>query len=387
MVKVFTQNPSAVHPEAIQALRKLPDDFWVLAEFYADVQIDWLVVRPVPDDRPAGVYSTAFLTEMKHTQRPWRGINSSVWQQLDGDTWVDLDQRPRYINPWQQVLFQCQVLAEWLVNSHLAFSEPQLEAMPTGRDFRAWPALLILSPDGIEHRLPSKGEGSFGSYYFDLDSWVHSIAWWRPNQGMRLTNADLRNIVELLQMIEIQSPESASGTDVIAQTAQHKARTAATAMNGNAPHPSFDENSPGLEWIEGLTRWAVALEQRVSELERGIKPPLPRMVPPSRMRALTPAEADVLVKSLTAERTERPTRVCDFPTLLNRINDQLTSRLKDQVIDGRGYAGFGSARAYFDQAVTQGLMQYGPLSGPAPSIYLADEALPTEKDPSLARVL
>jgi hypothetical protein len=42
----------------------------------------------------------------------------------------------------------------------------------------------------------------------------------------------------------------------------------------------------------------------------------------------------------------------------------------------RDYNGFGRARAFFDQAYRDGIIKYGPASGPAPTIYLVNEWIP-----------
>jgi hypothetical protein len=66
-----------------------------------------------------------------------------------------------------------------------------------------------------------------------------------------------------------------------------------------------------------------------------------------------------------------------FPAILKDVERQLGVSLKQSQ-----YQGFGSARAYFDQAREQGLIEYGPPdeSG-APTILPADD-LPANEPPA-----
>jgi hypothetical protein len=87
------------------------------------------------------------------------------------------------------------------------------------------------------------------------------------------------------------------------------------------------------------------------------------------VRDLTEEERDAIVAAVKSARFKG--RSPTFPSILIELSLQLGEDLK-----ASSYRGFGTAKGLFQQAVREGLIQFGPMSGPAPTIWLTDEAVP-----------
>ena len=118
-------------------------------------------------------------------------------------------------------------------------------------------------------------------------------------------------------------------------------------------------------WPAGLA----GLDERIANLEQFATPATPRPEPvqsASPQRALAPAERTALIEAVRELQQRGASRA--LPAVLERLSVQLGYRLKDT-----GYNGFRTARAFFDQAVEEAIVRYGPLSGPNPTICLAED--------------
>jgi hypothetical protein len=85
----------------------------------------------------------------------------------------------------------------------------------------------------------------------------------------------------------------------------------------------------------------------------------------AELRPLTEAERGALIAAVRdVERTGRP---CSFPDVLAALGFRLGYDFK-----GTNYNGFVRAKAFFDQAVKDGIIEYGTFAGPAPTIRLPE---------------
>ncbi len=421
MARIFSGNRTKVDRAVLDAAHTLPDDYWVLAEFDLNGRnIDWLILRPVPDERPEGACATIILTELKRTSATLDGAEHGRWRERRNGLWAELT--PANMadeNPWQQTLNTQGALCAWLHNHQRRFllAPPQLYP-PTA--FRAWPQLLILSdPPNTIHQLPLRPQGRFGQFHYDLADWLATVRDWKPQVGLPLTTAELARLVTALGLRELapQCPVAAT---------PHERPVPAT--------PAARPADPNLSWLPDFVRWATDLEARVRVLEarlaaQGAAPPCP---PPAsaldEARALlarsgiAPAQAHAAVSQTPATKAAKSakegastakttTRASDPPAktapsvaadrpLTPEERDCITAALaalragdKARTFSGlfhelaqrnggvslkqQRYNGFRNARALLDRAVAEGLIRYGPLdAAQTPTLYFPDEAIP-----------
>ena len=88
-------------------------------------------------------------------------------------------------------------------------------------------------------------------------------------------------------------------------------------------------------------------------------------------RPWTGEEQQALSRAIADVRAAGRSRT--LPSVLVAMGRHLGYALQDTA-----YNGFGSARAMFDLGRTQGILRYGPWSGPNPTVYLPDEKLPDD---------
>src|SRR5947209_7190339 len=60
VARIFAGELSRIDQEVLAGVQRLPDDFWVFAEFHVGRNVDWLIIRPIPG-RP----SVLIMTECK----------------------------------------------------------------------------------------------------------------------------------------------------------------------------------------------------------------------------------------------------------------------------------------------------------------------------------
>src|SRR5215218_6779584 len=154
---IFIGNASMVDDDVLEAVKTLHDEFWVFAEF--DVHrrnIDWLIIRQVPDNRPEGRFSTVILTELKRTRAILDGDDNGRWRENREGIWQELEpSNMRDANPWRQLINTVNVFRDWLYNNQRRFlTEGDGQLYPESA-VKVWPNLLILSdPPDLVHRLP-----------------------------------------------------------------------------------------------------------------------------------------------------------------------------------------------------------------------------------------
>jgi len=189
-----------IDPDVLEAVKDLPDDFWVFAEFRIEHagrnvsrNVDWFIVRQVPEGSERR--STLILTELKHVAKPLRGDINGTWEQLtDPGEWREIEPSNEHdINHYWQAVNTANTLADWLWNNQRRYREgPDRPS----RDFKLWADLLLLSPPTTRHQLPLKPR--YGSFWYRIEDWLYHIMSWDPERGLPLTERELYNLADVL---------------------------------------------------------------------------------------------------------------------------------------------------------------------------------------------
>jgi hypothetical protein len=364
----------------LEAVKTLPDEFWVFAEF--DVHrrnIDWLIVRQVPDNRPEGRFSTVILTELKRTRALLDGDDNGRWRENREGIWQELEpSNMRDANPWRQLINTVNVFRDWLYNNQRRFlTEGDGQLYPESA-VKVWPNLLILSePPDLVHRLPLKPQNGYGAYHFDLNEWIRRTYGWTPRDGLCLTARELADLAHALGLNELP----------------HEPRPYA-AFADDAPVIGELSELPALpgtlDWIDGLSVWATGIEQRVRRLEERLsvlaeqqpisqpavsRPTVKRaarqMPPTVPDRPLDEHERELIVNAMNALKAAGKPR--DFPSVFAEMHRVIGG----PTFKARNFNGYGSALAMMQRAADEGLVTFGPLDGNGvPTLYLPDEEIP-----------
>jgi hypothetical protein len=236
MARIFAGELGMIDQEVLDTLKRLPDSFWVFAEFNIGRNIDWFIIRP---EAP----STLILTELKRISRPIRGAVNGLWEALSGTgEWGDLPTNGTDTNPYWQAVNAANALADWLWNNQQLYRETA-DIRPAA-EFRVWPDLLLLSPPGTVHRLPLAPPSRYGRWWFNTDDWMRHIRAWTPKTGVTLSSQEVINLVESLRLTEIWS-----GGEV-----------ALPPLPSIGATPSTDSASAFVGWLQGL-------DQRITRME------------------------------------------------------------------------------------------------------------------------
>lgn len=379
MARIFAGNEALVDPDVLEAVKRLSNDFFVFAEFDIDRRnIDWLIIRIATGTREDLLSSAAILTEMKRISASITGTVQDEWKVERIDGTVETVGAGQEKNPYWQAVAAANALRAWLWNHHKLFCDDNADATELQEsNFSVWPDVLILPrrDQVIEHRLPVRPTNGFGMWWFDLDRWLQHVTTWRPNQRdrtRRFSERELLRLAELLDTHEIHRGEASAP-----ETVRHI---------GSGHHDLEASFNPMISYLRRLESQITELRQRVSELEaRGVPAesfehtathaPIEIVVqespetPQNGASSVLPREHAAIVVG-TARAFAMAGRRAVFPAVLKDVERQLGVSLKQS-----HYQGFGSARAYFDQARDQGLIEYGPPdeSG-APTILPADDS-------------
>jgi hypothetical protein len=405
MARIFYGRRDMLNNAVLEAIKTLNDDFWVLAEFDLDRRnIDWLIIRAVPDDLPEGRFSTLYLAELKQTSAQLSGGEYGRWTaERNGVTTEIVPNNKADENHWHQAINVANVVRGWLHTNqrrYLSLSRPGYDEAA----FKLWPTLLILSnPSGIAHRLPLKPANRFGAFHFDLELWLDTLKHWEVKQGIQLTARDLGRLVDAIGLQELAQP---------AESAQ------------------LGEASGDLTWLQGFARWAKGIEDRLSRLEDhyhvqqavgavaiGLekrlefmerelkvlsekpakpfaKPKKPSIKPGNNDTAATktvakPAKATTEPANYPAQRSLNKEEKGYFATALTNLRagnksrtvsmlcHELNRLMGGETLKQRKYNGFGSVRALLDRANKEKLIRFGPVDGTGmPTIYAYDETIP-----------
>lgn len=377
MAHVYAGELSRIDNEVFEAVKALPDDFWVFFEVTIERNIDVLIIRPTP--RGA---STLIVTELKHFSRPVMGGADGPWMRdVDAGQWEEIPANGTDINPYWQAVNAGNAMREWLWNNqrlYLASPEPR-----TSEDFKVWPDLLLLSPPGTNHRLPLNPPSRYGRWWFSAQTWVEHVRGWTPKVGIPLTDAEVFSLVQLLRLKPLWNEYRPPVAPVKTESTllpDHLHRLESLLLRLEDRLARLDGRLDGLErqaspeGTSGIATPPTSLPSSdgaagASGHARGETASLTHAPGAPLTRDLTSEEKAAIVEAVEQVRRQGKSRA--LPTILMEANRILGYSLKE-----RQYNGFGLASAMFGQALAEGVIRYGPLSGPNPTIYLADEAIP-----------
>jgi hypothetical protein len=200
LAHIFSGDLNSLDLEVLEALKTLPDTYWVFAGFHVGREVDWFVVRVATPTE----HSALILTELKRYEYGVRGVSQdAAWERQSSDgVWHPIDSGNDR-NPYWQAVNTANALKSWLWNNQrLYFGGSELTEHPED-DFGVWPNVLILSPPGVRHFLPLRPTSRYGAWVYDLDRWLGSLQTWRPRKGVGLSEVDLQHLVEALGLKEI----------------------------------------------------------------------------------------------------------------------------------------------------------------------------------------
>lgn len=359
MAHIFAGELSRIDAEALGAMKTLPDEFWIYAEFNGiGRNVDWFVTRAA-SHQP----SVLMLMELKRVSRPLRGSIDSAWEiGTESGGWQEIaPSNSRDINYYWQSVNTANVLAEWLWNHQHRYRDTA-DVRPQ-EEFKVWPDLVILSPADAGHRLPLGPPSRYGRWWYGLDEWLRHVLTWKPRSGISLTPRELTGLGEAL------------GLELVA------------AQPSGPAGPNLREPEELLSFVG----WLRSLDERMSRLEALVEANLAasapahtvengaerwtgeggngatgRLTPGGARRLLSDDERTALLGALAELRQRGRSRA--LPTVIDVLNFKLGYRLQDT-----NYNGYGSARFMFDQARAEQIIKFGGYSGPNPLIYAEDE--------------
>jgi hypothetical protein len=354
MAHVFCGDTSRVDAEVLAAVKTLPNSYWVLAEFDLSRNIDWFIIRASQQSEP----SLLILTELKRAGQALEGDINGAWSMWSPDLgrWVVYEGNEQSMNPYWQAVDTGNALKEWLWNNQTRYMERGPYGNENEESFKIWPDLLILSPPTVHHRLPFRPSNGYGRWFYDIEQWMRHIESWRPkDSNIDLRANEIQRLTEILSLTRIWPEDPAE-------------------IESDLFEPEDEDASALLGRI-------VALERRVAGLERALNgAQRPASRPASHTAPTSPSLESVgqrwnidlqrtMVDAIRSAAAQGKARV--FPTIIEEMNLRLGFKLSD-----REYLGYGSATMLFNQAVVEGLIQYGPHQGPSPTVYLRDEPAP-----------
>lgn len=249
MAHIFAGDRTRIDEEVLQAVSLLPDDFWVFVEFNVGRNVDFFIVRP-KEGEPA----TFILTEVKRLTRPIRGVSDGIWErETESGEWEEIPPgNGKDLNPYWQSVNSANALSDWLWNFQRMYLE-RPEVQPADQ-FRVWPNLLLLSPPGVQHRLPLGPTNKYGRWFYSLEPWLGHVSAWHSRMGLALTPREAANLADALQLERIAGPEP-------------RAANPAPELLSSADGASGDELALFMIWLRRM-------EQRITRLEEraGIRP-------------------------------------------------------------------------------------------------------------------
>jgi hypothetical protein len=289
------------------------------------------------------------VTELKRTTKRLRGDVNGPWEESTDDSqWTPMLSSGREINPYQQVTAAANAMKEWLW-VHQRFFLDDEEVRPEDA-FKVWPDLLIIGPEGIAPILPLRPPSRFGLWFHQVERWLTHVRGWRSLPGgVTLAEANARRLAEQLHLVQVWPDKSAALTGERA--------------GGGTP----DEQSV-------LARLA-DLEARVARLESGLPErrvshaAQSRSQPSPNVEPLSEEEKAALVGAVTTAKLAGKSRA--LPNIISYMDRLLGHQLKAVAYNGRG-----TATALVEQARVEGVVQFGPKSGPNVTIYLPGEEIP-----------
>jgi hypothetical protein len=238
-------------------------------------------------------------------------------------------------------------MKEWLWVHQRFFLDEQAERPE--ESFKVWPDLLILGPEGAPPILPLRPPSRFGYWFHSVDRWLDHVRTWRSlPSGVVLNAASVRRIADQLHLVKIW-PNGAGEPE---------------------PEPVPVERDPILARLQALEERVARLESALETLGGGAEADQAGPEPSVAVQQpLSDAEKAALLSAVTTARLTGKSRA--VPTIISYMDRLLGYRLKEVAYNGRG-----TATALMEQARAEGLVIFGPPSGPNATIYLPDEDVP-----------
>jgi hypothetical protein len=256
MAHIFAGELAKIDEEVFEALKELPDEFWIFAEFNVGRNIDWFFVRPKLNE-PA----TLILTELKRSTRPIRGTTDGFWERLaENSEWEELPANGKDMNYYWQTVNGANALADWLWNFQRLYLEGP-EVLPADQ-FRVWPNLLLLSPLGVQHRLPLGPTNKYGRWFYDIASWLQHVTAWNSRMGITLTPRDASNLADALQLERIWGPTNVAVAPAMAADAP-QAHISDVSENYAVGAGSNSEPAAFISWLQQMEHRIARIEQRL----------------------------------------------------------------------------------------------------------------------------
>ena len=368
MARIFVGETTRVDQEVLEAVKRLPDDYWVFAEFNVGRNVDWFVVRQVSPEQATTGISVMILLETKQISRPLHGLSSDAHWQTTDDEGVMVDIAPSNdddINYYWQAVNTANALTQWLWNNQQIYREEG--EVRDERDFRVWPDLLLLGPPDIRHRLPIRPSTGYGAWWYNSERWLNHVQEWVPRAGIAFTEQEMSNLSNVLGLKHIETPiDSAeySSADLELKVFQTWLRSLVTRIEVlesqvEALANRIDTNSD--DAATNAARQSTADTSPLVEMAQ---------VSPATNRRLSEEERSSLLRAVQHARKLGKSRAT--PTIVLYMEMFLGYNLKK-----REYNGFKKAGNMFDQAQVEGIIKFGPYTGPNPTVYLPDEDIPT----------
>ncbi|MGI8914146.1 MAG: hypothetical protein ACR2JY_10280 [Chloroflexota bacterium] len=207
MAHIYAGELTRIDGEALGAMKTLPDDFWVFAEFNGiSRNVDWFVTRAA-----SHLPSVLMLMELKRVSRPLRGSIDCAWEiTTESGGWQEIaPSNSRDINYYWQSVNTANVLAEWLWNHQQRYRE--LTDVRPQEEFKVWPDLVLLSPADVGHRLPLGPPSRYGRWWYTLDDWLRHVLTWKPRSGISLTPRELTSLGEALGLERVAAQPLPTG--------------------------------------------------------------------------------------------------------------------------------------------------------------------------------
>jgi hypothetical protein len=229
-----------------------------------------------------------------------------------------------------------------------------------------WPDLLLLSPLGTRHQLPIRPDTGYGAWWYDARRWVEHVRAWKPTVGPILRDEHIQRVVSYLEL----TPVTESAAVPISVQSEDRVVDLEEGLEQMAVIEALLRQMNGrLARLETLVE---SLNGRVTALAdgagRGVSRTAsqPLELPAAIARPLSPQERDAIVAAVNAVRVRGKSRA--LPSVVGELSILLNENLKET-----SYRGFGSAGALFRRAEQEGLIAFGALAGPNPTIWLPEE--------------
>jgi hypothetical protein len=215
MARIYLGNQEPSDRGALEALRRLPDEFHVFVEFTVNYggkqrQADFLVIRE--EVRPCSL----FLLEVKNERRRLRGTVNGGWEVLDEETgtWRELPvSNSRDQNPLQQAQNTARLLRDWIISMQMLIQDEDDPWQNPAYNMTAFPRLVL----PFAHPQNALQKDNFAWVFTSYDEMIASLLRFRGTRDFPLSRREIQRLAEHLgvQPTYVESPPAvASPTGV-----------------------------------------------------------------------------------------------------------------------------------------------------------------------------